>query len=313
MTRTTHEWSKEALFAKAQLYADTMIESQESDWQLGLWSAFTLEILLRAAIAHTSPVLLADSKDWNNILYSLNIQPKKSKFVPKSASITELINKIEDICPEFSREHSNFCANHFTMRNTEVHTGDLPFESISTSSWLPMFYSVCAVLAEEINESLETLFGHEAAKQARDDIAALEDGTAKSVKGTIQTHIKTWDLKTENEKDAARMLAETTALRHYGHRANCPACMCTALLQGKAAGEAKRSVDEDKIVERQVIKPETFSCIACGLRISGYSKLLAAGLGDTYISTSRYDAMEYFEIDLDEHVRSMMEDDNNEY
>lgn len=67
------------------------------------------------------------------------------------------------------------------------------------------------------------------------------------------------------------------------------------------------------IVERQVMQPESFSCVACGLKIAGYSKLLASGLGDTYISTSHYDALEYFEVDLDEHIRSMMEDDNNEY
>jgi hypothetical protein len=82
---------------------------------------------------------------------------------------------------------------------------------------------------------------------------------------------------------------------------------------GNAAGEAKRTVDDDGIYERQVMKPESFSCVACGLKISGFSKLLAAGLGNTYISTSHYDAVEFFEIDIDERMRSMMEDDNNEY
>ena len=60
------------------------------------------------------------------------------------------------------------------------------------------------------------------------------------------------------------------------------------------------------------MKPEAFACVACGLKIAGYSKLLAAGLGDTFISTAQYDALEYFEIDIDEHIRGMMEDDNNE-
>ena len=119
--------------------------------------------------------------------------------------------------------------------------------------------------------------------------------------------------KSEVERENAKKQAEAAALRHYGHRVSCPACACTALLQGKSAGAAKRTVDEDGIVERQVMKPEAFHCVACGLKILGYSRLLAAGLGDTFISTSHYDAMEYFEIDLDEHVRSMMEDDNNEY
>lgn len=78
-------------------------------------------------------------------------------------------------------------------------------------------------------------------------------------------------------------------------------------------GVAKTSADEDGIVERQAMKPEDFYCAACGLKITGYSKLLACGLGESYISTSHYGAVEYFGIDADKLARSMWEDDNNEY
>ncbi|MBO3713228.1 MAG: hypothetical protein J5X22_22965 [Candidatus Accumulibacter sp.] len=148
---------------------------------------------------------------------------------------------------------------------------------------------------------------------AREDIAALRDETAKSVKGTISAHKIIWEQKTDEERAAAVTQAEAAALRQYGHRVVCPACGSRALVQGKAAGDAKRTVDEDGIYERQVMKPEAFYCLACGLKITGYSKLLAAGLGNTYISTSRYDAVEFFNIDIAEHYRNMMEDDNNEY
>jgi hypothetical protein len=41
--------------------------------------------------------------------------------------------------------------------------------------------------------------------------------------------------------------------------------------------------------------------------------LFAAGLGNTYIATSHYDAVEFFDIDIMERARDMMGDDNNEY
>ena len=313
MQKTIHEWSKDALFAKAQLYAEAMAEHEDSNWQFGLWSAFTLEMLVRSLVANTSPVLLAEVQDWNNVLYGIGGSPKKQKFVPKSAAISDLISRAEDLCEAFTREHANFCASHFARRNAEVHTGNLPFENLGTSTWLPMFYSVCAVVLEAIGESLESLFGEEVTKRAREEIAALEDDTAKTVRGTINAHKTVWEQKTDDEKALAEKQAETTALRHYGHRVTCPACGSTALVQGKATGAAKRTIDDDGIVERQVMTPESFHCVACGLKVTGYSKLLAAGLGDTYLSTSHYDAMEYFEVDIDERVRNMMEDDNNEY
>lgn len=311
--KSDHEWSKDALFAKAQLYSEAMAENDDSEWKFGLWSAFTLEMLVRSSVAAKSPALVADAQDWSNVLYALGIQPKKPKFVPKSASISDLVSRAEELVPDFSREHANFCVSHFARRNSEVHSGSLQFENVGSATWIPMFYWVCDVLLASIGETLESLFGRETAAMAREDIAALGDETAKSVKGTINAHKIIWEQKTDEERATAVVQAETASLRHYGHRVACPACGSRALVQGKAAGEAKRTVDEDGIYERQVMKPDGFYCLACGLKITGYSKLLAAGLGNTYISTSRYDAVEFFNIDIAEHYRNLMEDDNNEY
>lgn len=311
--KTNHEWSKEALFAKAQVFAESMAENDDTDWKLGLWSTFTLEMLIRSAIAAVSPVLLADKEDWANLLFALGNQPKKAKFVPKSAVITELLSRAEDLVSDFTREHANFCTSHFARRNSELHTGAFAFENAGAATWLPMFYAVCEILLKSIGESLDALFGPETAKRAREDIDALKDETAKSVKGAINAHKTVWEQKTEEERATATAQAATASLRHYGHRVTCPSCGATALIQGKAAGEPKRSVDDDGIYERQVMKPETFSCVACGLKIAGFSKLLAAGLGNTFISTSLYDAVEFFNIDIAERYRDMMGDDNNEY
>ena len=56
-------WSEEALFGKALLYIERMESYTADDWQFGFWSALSLELLARAALAHISPVLLADTKN----------------------------------------------------------------------------------------------------------------------------------------------------------------------------------------------------------------------------------------------------------
>lgn len=313
MKPNIHEWSRDSYFSKAQLYAEEMEKFEDADWQFGLWSSLLLENLVRASVAHISPALVADNHEWANILYALGAQPKKSKFVPKTAAITDVVTRAEEVCAEFTREHANFCINHFARRNGEVHSGSLAFSNISVSSWLPNFYAVCNVLLKFINESLDSLFGEEISLRALDDIEALQDETAKSIKGTIHAHQVIWESKAENDKEDARAQAAAANLRHYGHRTTCPACRSTALIHGKAAMPAKQSIVEDGIIERQVMKPESFSCVSCGLKFSGYSKMLAAGLGDSFTSTSHYDAVEYFQVDIDRHIRNLMDDDNNEY
>lgn len=118
--KTNHEWSKEALFAKAQVFAESMAENDDTDWKFGLWSTFTLEMLIRSGVAAVSPILIADKEDWANFLFALGVQPKRAKFVPKSAVVTELLTRAEDLVPDFTREHVNFCASHFARRNNEL-------------------------------------------------------------------------------------------------------------------------------------------------------------------------------------------------
>jgi len=311
-TRTVHEWSKEALFSKAQRYAETMLEKDHSDWEFGFWSALTLEMLVRASISNISPTLVADGKDWNNILYAVGTDPNQQKFSPKSADISDLLKRAENLFSSFTREMLNFSIAHINKRNSELHSGALPFEGIGSSSWLPIYYSVCKVLVAEIGESLESLLGKQIAEEAELHIVALEDESAKSVKGTINAHKTIWGEKPDDEKTKLSKQAEILSTRHHGHRVNCPACNSVALVQGSSTGAPKTTVDEDGIIEKQTILPSSFGCVACGLKISGYSKLVACGLGNTYVSTNLYDAVEYFEIDLEEQMRDMMYEDNNE-
>jgi hypothetical protein len=311
-TRTAHEWSKDALFFKAQRYAEIMLEKDHSEWEFGFWSALTLEILVRASISNISPALVADGKDWNNILYAVGTEPNQQKFSPKSADISNLLKKAENLFSPFTREMLNFSIAHINKRNSELHSGALPFEGVGSSSWLPIYYSVCKVLLGEIGETLESLLGKQVAEEAELHIIALEDESAKSVKGTINTYEIIWGKKPDDEKAKLTKQAEILSTRHHGHRVDCPACNSVALVQGSSTGAPKTTVAEDGIIEKQTMLPSSFGCVACGLKISGYSKLVACGLGNTYVSTNQYDAVEYFEIDIEEEMRNMMYEDNNE-
>jgi len=79
------------------------------------------------------------------------------------------------------------------------------------------------------------------------------------------------------------------------------------------------TVGNDEVVQRQTMLPSAFECIACGLKIAGYSKLSACGLGDAFSEMTTYTAAEFFDLytedDLEEarNVRPEYEPDFNEY
>ena len=307
--KTVHPWSKEALLAKAQRYAQEMLSHSRDDWRFGLTSTFVLEFLARAALANTSPALLADPKSWGNLYFSLGHTPNTQKFIPKSIDISEVFSRLRDIVPIFTSELEGFCAKHVSLRNEELHAGTTPFDGLSTN-WLAKFYETSAVLLESIGEQLVLLVGEKESKVAAKLISASKDESAKAVAKAISDHKTVWESKIAEEQKKLTRKASAWATRQAGHRVICPACANEALVTGGPISGPIRKLDGDLIVEAQEYLPSKFECIACQLKIAGLSQLSACGLGATYKSTSTYDAAEYYAPE-DEHPG--FDDDNNEY
>lgn len=313
ISKTPHEWSSEQLFAKAQNYILIMHEKSHDDWQFGLWSSLSLEFLIRATLAHQSIALIADLKDYNNLIYALGINVNQSKFTPKSANVTDILNRINQIFPNFTDEMKSFCLIHINRRNSELHTGNLEFQDLPTSSWLPKFYWVCKELCICMRKELKDLLPKENVIEAENLISDLNDKSAKQIEKLISAHATTWENKTEEDKKNAVQQSKVLANRHIGHRVDCPACKNTALITGESIGEPIREMKDDYIIEKINKKPSQFECIACGLKISGYSKLFHCKLGDTYTTTSTYSPEEYFDFEPEQYDEKGFFDDNNEF
>ena len=312
-----HRWSPEALFRKAQLYVEQMEKHTTNDWQFGLWSALSLEMLVRAALAHISPVLLADNKNWRNLAHALGKGRTSTDFFPRSLPTKDVLSRLKELIPNVSEEIVGFCIQHAERRNAELHSGELAFENISISMWLPNFYKSCDVFLDSMDRKLEDFVSD--AVQAREIIEDFEKQAASAVEQDILMHKKAWKNKSVKDQKRATLQSMNWATRHSGHRVECPACESQALLQGSPRGAVDAEIDGDMIVQRQAMVPSSFECIACGLRISGILKLTASGFGTEFSVKRAFTAAEYFQLytvdDLEEARNEVpdYEPDFNEY
>jgi DNA-directed RNA polymerase subunit RPC12/RpoP len=300
-TATAHPWSKDAFLVKAQRYAEVLAANPRDDWKFPFWASLTLELVARAALAYISPTLLAEKSDWNNIYFALGKEPTASKFVPKSITFAEVVTRLEAILPEFTPEMRNFSVSQMSRRNEELHSGSLPFEGMGTGGWLPTYYLVLKTLLESIEESLSYLFGEDEAVAAQTMIDALRDETRKAVRQTIAAHRTVWEQKQREGQESLAAEALAWASRHSGHRVECPACGSKALVTGSAVRPAIKQMNGDVITEKQDFLPAKFECVACGLKISGFSHLNASGLGDTFTATFTYEVSDLFPESEDEY------------
>lgn len=293
-------WSAESLFTKAQLYVGEMESKDADDWQYGLWSSLSLELLCRAALSNISPVLLADQKSWHNITFALGKDPTAKKFTPNSIITSEVINRLTELLPGMTQEISGFCSKHTQKRNAELHSGEAVFSSTGTSEWLPRFYQACKVLLESMNKELSDYIDDDT--QAEKLINSLEDSAAKAVTKDINAHSTVWQNKSAEEKSKSLAQATTWATRQVGHRVQCPSCDSPSLLFGEPTGPVSTQVNDDEVIQKQSMLPATFECIACGLKISGFSKLSKCNLGDAFSEKTVYSAAEFFDLYTEDDV-----------
>ena len=295
-----HAWSSEALFTKALLYLGEMERHTANDWQFGLWSSLSLELLARAALASVSPTLLADRRNWRNVRHALGHPPTNRDFKPMSISSSELLDILGELVPEFNKELVDFCAAHCALRNAELHSGEEAFAGSADASWLPKCYATCDVLLRFMRKERGEFFGD--SQVAEDMVAAFHDKAAKAVARDIERHKKQWNAMTADEQTMALAQARAWATRHAGHRRDCPACGSPALLHGSGQGPVTTEIRDDLIVRRQTMVPSLFECLACGLAISGFSKVSSCGLGDTFTATSRTSPAEFFGLHTEEEL-----------
>jgi hypothetical protein len=309
---TPQTWDADILFAKAQRYFERMQSADSEGWEHALFSTFALEFLVRAALANISPAFLADQSDknWSNLSHSLGFPPKISPFIPKSIPTQEALKRLMALlAPEFDKENSDFCAVHIGKRNAELHSGEMSFDGVASATWQPSFYRASKVLLNSMGYELSDVLGVQEAKVAEILIKSAADKAAKAILGDVEAHKKVWQAKDSGERSKLSTAASTWATKQVGHRVPCPACGSDAVVNGPAVSLPKKTIEDDEITEVQDHLPARFECIACGLKISGLSKISAVGLGARYKKTQVYDAADYY-APHDEYYG--YEEDNNE-
>jgi hypothetical protein len=140
-------WDSDQYWKKAVRYAEMASEPERGSWERPFWLSLALEFLARASLTKIHPALNADPEgEGNNLLYAFGYELKGQ---PKSLPIRAVFLRLQKILPEtFTKPRREFCDYFSNLRNQELHTSELPFESLREANWLARCYDVCLVLCE---------------------------------------------------------------------------------------------------------------------------------------------------------------------
>lgn len=291
-------WSSEQYQRKAQRYAEMASEAERATWERPFWLSLSLEFLARAALTKIHPALNADPQgDGLNLLYAFGYELKGQ---PKSLPIHAVFLRLERILEDFNKPRREFCDFFSNARNQELHTAELAFESLSEITWLARFYDVAQVLCTHLGLSLSDLFGSDEAASAEDLIRALHSDKRTTVEKRIAAHRSVFEAKSEEERTALAAQQEAvlrSSFQFLVGRAQCPACGSAARLTGTLERTSRPYYDGDEFLEKSISLANSFSCSACGLKLSDVDELHVAGIEPHFEKVSAAELHDYHEPD----------------
>ena len=290
------QWDSEELYLKAKLYIDRANEFDHASSEFPFWSALSLELLARSALAKVHPALNADPRQDNNLLYAFGYDiPGQPRSLPAHA----VYLRVEKIVPGFGKVQRELCDYIALLRNREVHSADLPFEDLKESSWLPRFYEVCKILCEYLEYTLAEFLEEDIATSALKLIDTLNKELEARVKTKLAEHKKLYDAMPAPEKKELREAAAARLkLLQLGlKKQTCPACGNLGALRGDLIKELRPEYKDETLYIDQEYLASEFKCLVCELGLPNLEEISHASIEPRFIQTRETDLHELSEPD----------------
>lgn len=292
-------WTYDKLWLKAKVYIQKAFEEDRDGDMFPFWSAIALELIARATLASVHPVLLADPREGENILYVFGYH-KKPLYNPISIPTKTVLERCEVVVANFTDSEKAFCKDITIRRNEELHSGGLGFDSYPTNKWLSKYFKVLKILLEFQKKSLEDFLGIDEADAAEEMIAEREATLEKSIRDRISKHKKFFDnleLIMKDERVEKSKLEKSFAIRHYRKDLTCPACGNLGMLGGKLISVSESIAGDSEIIQNLNVLPTYFKCFCCNLELNNHAELDVVELGGQYKMEEIYDPREYFDLE----------------
>jgi hypothetical protein len=286
--------SFDALFAKSKVYiTKALTRKAERDLEeYQLWASLALELLGKAALAQKHPCLVADPNHTDSMFVAAGISITTDV---KTIGAKTVFERLKSLVGPFDEPVRKFCQSISERRNSELHSGDLPFKTMQLEAWEAQFWYACSLILSSFGSSFEVWIGSAEAETPNRIVQAKRHATFALVMSKIEEAKARFFAMSQKDREAAIFDAQNRPPSSYSSFFDylnehewpqvCPACKSGGLLAGDRFHE---EVTENDIghslwesVERTYGANE-FLCPVCRLQLSGSEELEAASINENH-------------------------------
>lgn len=287
----TAPYDEDALWFKAKLFLNRAMDGSEERAfdERALWASLALELLGKAALSRTSPLLIAEpTEDGKNLLVAAGLVQGEALFT--SVRAKTIFSRCQRAFPPFSEDEAKRIT---AARNEYLHGGTPGFTQIPELAWWPRYWRQAVILNNAVDCTIDELVGPD--REA--EVEAHLTQNKQNMEHRVEMLIHQASTRLAQHKAGtlpAKVAKQWTPGSHptylgltHSSAETCPACGSNALLEGDytldTQLEVERYSDDDwGAAVTLTIASEHFGCSNCGLILATSDLLEGAGLPTSF-------------------------------
>lgn len=279
-----HPFDQSQLWNKAKRYIERGLQARgahnDSDWPF--WASLSAEFLGKAVLASYHPALVVDPTHSESLLGVCGVTIMDHESY-KSVGMATVVARLEKACPLLDTKLAARLKGLAQLRNTELHSGGVPFEGLSENSWAPEFWAAVDAILPKLNKTMEAFVGESFADHAREMAESRQKSVADAVHSAMEAARVRWKVRSADGGGEVAFRAKidaevATKATVYPDAVRCPVCQCKGLVFTSGVVLSRhRAANEDGVEVLWRLRTEKFECHGCGLQLSG-PEIAKAGL-----------------------------------
>lgn len=277
------------LWNKSRLFIEKSVKKRdEGDYgECQLWASVALELLGKATLSFIHPSLVVDPNTPKGFLIACEHIVNGDYKTITAKTVFDRLNTLISV-DRFDSDTKAFCMRLANNRNSDLHSGALPFEGIILDSWLPKYWDTCKMLLEFQGNTLSDFIGPEEARIAEEIIVNRTVTLKRSIESRILKHKQEITERYDGSIPHGIKEEKLVLWDDDQEAIECPSCACQALITGELHDEGPIiSDDDDPWIQYQDVTYEAtfFWCRTCDLKLNNLEEIIAADIDHTFIKS----------------------------
>lgn len=290
-----------AFIAKARRYVDRGMDEPHGSEEHAYWLHFAVEPLLRAAVAHAHPALLADPRSDTTMLTVLGVIAPEEPAAMRSRSASSLVKLLAAVdARQFDAAFAQRISTFLDRRNAEAHAEAAAMTSVA-SGWRDDFLRVAKALCDFAGIQPDAVLGNGLAEMAE----SLSERDQAAVVAEFQRLLAEAKARDVPKVEPSAFTEATYRDGRVSRAVECPACANQAYLTGWPIRRSDPVLVDGELARRVAVATRRFDCPQCELALSDRQLVVAAGLDDVFETTEPVDPYEALTLDPAEEVERM--------